>query len=1361
MKKLVLLAVVVGFVVGVVPAWGYSAGDTIVFSNTNGVTDVDSVLCTQSQFSFCIPADGTDLPAGSVVQVKRIKLASRHSAFSDNTSNSDADSARINLNGIRSDTYAFSSDTMAGKCTIAYSFSSPCSVVVGTTYTAEDAVQAGVGRGVTLCADTGKRMMSSNIDKAAVVHGKTASGSIMVNAKTSDGGIYPLYEIEAEVLWIAGVDAFKVFDYSTGPNGSISDSIGEWSSSYGPNLGRYRIGPGGSGLVCDMGALASTPYSAMAAKTEPFSFAVYADIAQVSATGANVLLAFGSGYGGLNSSDNKLILYREGENVKLGFFTATDYTNPVGTTASLSVPASGYHLITGVCDPTTGGLTLYVDTSSATGGTAESFLLSAGFQFASIYNSNGNFTKSPGFALARMMGFKGTLTAEQVATLASEFPATDGTVISADIDNKNAGEDNVVTLTDTALTVYTSSAMGNQYLGLSHGVLTVPEGNTVTVPHVRFLNTKHTGTSVTLNVAGTVSVTSTMEDEIGNEVSTSGGNTHTNSPYYLRDQYKGILLGHWSGTGTYNIMGELSAPNAYLQTIFTASAQTINVNGGTLRAKGILAERSANSTINLTNGGKIEVGRLLNVGTAITRNFGKGTYSILSNGNDVRPINFTATGDDATVIDVNGKEVQFAGAWTGGGNVTLKSSDADGAVSILEYAGSITVEDGVQLSMVTMDSDAYEFGKTFSNLKFKSGSLKLYYRTQEITSQLTSQTEGGVTTYTLPPQGKVWTGAGNGTFSDAANWQGGVPASGEKFSIQASGEKTLSLDMASAVESPEVHVIGSGSLVIAGTGDGTLLAVTNLVIDGVAVTVNTAVFQPQTVTFLNGGSLAIGENGLLTDAVFTYVGALPTSGTAFTATTIPSVISEGTRWQGTVWFKELTATASGQSGWNFDLDLYGNAGSTVRFSGVSAFFKVGRNNFKPALEVVNAGYDYAWDIPNGYSCAYNNGPGNNSYYAYGKIPKLSGDGRIYCHGSGGNKALVVVADGSAFTGVLDLETKSFWFGDVIPEVPADGQSGIVTEGSVVVWPGATGALGITVTQQWNAVGGITIAGELKTSNLNLFTAVTTNTVLDTGTFTFMKTDTGVDDNSQNTDFGRVTGTGTIKYSGTGFCVISTNNFPTSMAFEAANGKGTVVPYVGAVVGSLSGSGDLRSDWESQSVRNLTILQATNTTWSGVFNYNYDRIDTVTVSPGVASSGTLTLAGTQTQENKLTIATNASVNITGKWVGPVSVAGTIAGTGTIDGALVVSDGATIKVNGADPLNMTGNVILSGDIAIVVADDVDVSQLTILSVTGNGATLDASLASFTVRNSSGEAIRARVVAKSKELRLSKNGFYIHLK
>ena len=1345
-------------VASVVPAWGYSVGDTIVYSNTNGVT-VSEAKYSKAQFSFCIPAE-EGLPAQTVLQIKRIKFVSRHTAFSNSASGSEADPDKLNLNGYGSDACVFLSDESSkieGKCVLSYSFPSPCYVEVASNYVSGAGLTAGSGRGVTLCASNGKRHSSSGNDLTAVVHGSTASSGIMVNESATE--VFPLYEVEAMVVSIPGSGSLTLPAFSYTPSvtagGAISYNYDNWFT-LGGAFTKCRIGPGGAGLAYDMNS-ASGLYSSFSSVPAQFSFAIYADVSHVQDSGKIALVSFGNS--AVNTS-GRVILYREGDKLKCGTFNKDAAFTAVNTPASLDVPSSGYHLIVCSYDSNTGGTTMYVDNASSFSSSTDNATLSdgvgTGFQIASIHGGFGSsgFSAPADFPLAQMYGYNSILSAADVDFLANQFPATDGTKITADVDPNISG----------TLTVYSSDETKPLFLGITSGTLTIPANETVTVSSMRTLNVDNSANSVTVNIAGTVNVTNEMTAHIELDGSSTESYSHryVNTPYKLQSEYKGILFGNVNGSGVYNISGVLNAPKAYLQTVDSGTAQTINITG-TVRTKGFFDGGyyvDSVATINLSGGGCIEVGEIVSVeGMPSVRNFGKGTYSILSSGVDAQDINFTATGDDATVINVNGENVQFTGAWTGGGNVTLKSSETGGAASILEYAGSITIEDGVQLSVVTTDSDVYEFGKTFSNLKFKSGSLKLYYNTQEITSQLTSQTAEGITTYTLPPQGKVWTGAVDGTFSDADNWQVGVPASGERFSIQASGAKTLSLDMASVVESPEVHVIGSGSLVIAGSGNDTLLAVTNLVIDGVAVTVNTAVFQPQTVTFLNGGSLAIGENGLLTDAVFTYAGALPTSGTAFTATTYDSAVTASARWRGTIWLKDKTGLTS------FTSNPYGNALSCVRLTGLSGWLAVADGNadrpFTNAVpvELVNGAAGFGFKVTDSISA--------NAYRPNGSIvfDKLKGSGTLTAENKTSNYAVYVVRDWSEWEGVLDLSLgKVVVFGDVMPNrsiIVADASvSGTEdsSKGLIYVMEGKS----VTVKSDvaWKAENGVVLYGELKVPSLNSLSSGTSVYVRDTGKFTFMKTDTGADDNSLNTDFGRVTGTGTIKYSGTGFCVISTNNFPTSMAFEAANGSGTVVPYVGAVVGSLSGSGNLRSDWESQSVRNLTILQATNTTWSGVFS-NADRIDTVTVSPGVASSGTLTLAGTQTHENNLVVATNASVNITGKWVGPVSVAGTISGAGTVEGALAVVDDATIKVNDAEPLKVTGNVTLSGDITIVVADDVGVSQLTILRVTGDSAALDASaVSSFTAINDSGKAVRARVVAKGKELRLSKSGFYIHV-
>lgn len=1344
-------------VASVVPAWGYSVGDTIVFSNTNGAA-VSETKYSKAQFSFCIPAE-EGLPAQTVLQVKRIKLVSRHAAFSNNTSDKDADPDMLNLNGYGSDACVFLSDEsskIGGKCVLSYSFPSPCYVEVASNYVSGAGMSAGSGRGVTLCASNGKRQMSNGNDLTAVAHGSTAGAGIMVNESAQN--FFPLYEVEAMVVSIPGSGSLTLPAFSYTPSvvagGGISYNYNNWFS-LGGSFSRCRIGPGGTGLAYDMGS-ASGLYSSFSSVPAQFSFAIYADVSHVQDEGRVALVSFG------NSAVNtkgRVILYREGDKLKCGTFNKDAAFTAVNTPASLDAPSSGYHLIVCSYDSNTGGTTMYVDNASSFSSSTDNATLSdgvgTGFQIASIHGGFGSsgFSVPADFPLAQMYGYNSILSAADVDFLANQFPATDGTKITADVDPNISG----------TLTVYSSDETKPLFLGITSGTLTIPANETVTVSSMRTLNVNNPANSVTVNIAGTVNVT----NEMGSIGSLPGsGTTCTGSPYALKGEYKGILFGHINGAGTYNVTGELNAPKAYLQTTYTANNQVVNVSGGLLRTKGFYTDNHDFSTINLSNGGKIEVGEIVSnsLTCKFARNFGYGTYSILSDAVEPTPhhINFNAPSGYATTIDVNAHALTLnASVMMGSGDVYFESTGGSGSVMMYlqpSYTGTIVVDDGVALTMVVSDDD-YLFGKTYSNVKVKTGGGLKFYRNGDIDdSAVVSQTTGDVAIYTLKPQGKVWTGVGDGTFSDAGNWQVGVPASGEKFSIQASGEKTLSLNMASMVESPEVHVIGSGSIVIAGTGDGALLAVTNLVIDGVAVTVNTAAFQPQTVTFLNGGSLAIGEDGLLTDAVFTYDGALPTSSTVFTATTYDSDVTASAKWRGTIWLKDMSGLE------RFTPNPYGNALSCVRLTGLSGWLAVADGNadrpFTNAVpvELVNGGAGFGFKVTDSISANANRPNGSIVF------DKLKGSGTLTAGSKTSNYAVYVVRDWSEWEGVLDLSLgKVVVFGDEMPNrstIVADASvSGAEdsTKGLIYVMEGKS----VTVKSDvaWKAENGVVLYGELKVPSLDSLTGGTAVYVRDTGMLTFMKTDTGANDNSLNTDFSRVKGTGTIKYSGTGFCLISTNNFPTAMTFEAANGNGTVVPYVGAVVGSLSGSGNLRSDWENSSQRNLAILQATNTTWAGVFN-NADRIDTVTVLPGVDSSGTLTLAGTQTQENKLTVATNASVNITGKWVGAVSVSGTIAGTGTIDGALVVSDGATIKVNGAEPLKVTGNVTLSGNIAIVVADDVGVSQLTILRVTGDGATLNLSEASFTVRNESGKAVRARIVAKSKELRFSKGGFYIHL-
>jgi hypothetical protein len=147
---------------------------------------------------------------------------------------------------------------------------------------------------------------------------------------------------------------------------------------------------------------------------------------------------------------------------------------------------------------------------------------------------------------------------------------------------------------------------------------------------------------------------------------------------------------------------------------------------------------------------------------------------------------------------------------------------------------------------------------------------------------------------------------------------------------------------------------------------------------------------------------------------------------------------------------------------------------------------------------------------------------------------------------------------------------------------------------------------------------------------------------------------------------------------------------------ADNGLIHRVPNTELTIGSLAGNGRMRSDWGNGD-RNLRICQSKDTTYSGLFDSGIDRIGTVYVDSG-DTAGTLTLSRTQTASNDLVIESGAKVNLTGTWVGAVTVAGTLGGTGTVSGDLTLSDRATLKVNDRSNTLSVNNLTVSGTVSV---------------------------------------------------------------
>ncbi len=409
-------------------------------------------------------------------------------------------------------------------------------------------------------------------------------------------------------------------------------------------------------------------------------------------------------------------------------------------------------------------------------------------------------------------------------------------------------------------------------------------------------------------------------------------------------------------------------------------------------------------------------------------------------------------------------------------------------------------------------------------------------------------------------------------------------------------------------------------------------------------------------------------------------------------------------WDGTVQIASVTDLVGGTSwtGSNFLPNDYGNSESVLELKNCSGWLP-NSSNYQCTVPLKVTG-----------TLTINNGISGNKFV----ISKLLGNGAIYTT-SNGATVTIQVLEADDFTGYVQLNSKRVIFGETIPTTFTVGQI-YVGNGFTFTVPNSDAA--------WYGTGGITLDGELKATALSNLGGGTTITTTDNGVFTLI--------NSNNThdeavDYARITGTGTLRYAEVSgkWRTLSPINFPTNMVTEVNLSAGLICTSVGGtdIIGSLSGNGAIRSDWTSGN-RDLRILQARDTTYSGLFHTNSeDRIGTVYVVPGVSTAGTLTLSGTQTVSNDLVIESDAKVNLTGTWVGAVTVAGTFGGTGTLTGNLTLTDGATIKVNDiSDPLDVSGSLTATGAITIELPEGAEKGM-----VITTGSKPDISGATFTTK------------------------------
>ena len=430
--------------------------------------------------------------------------------------------------------------------------------------------------------------------------------------------------------------------------------------------------------------------------------------------------------------------------------------------------------------------------------------------------------------------------------------------------------------------------------------------------------------------------------------------------------------------------------------------------------------------------------------------------------------------------------------------------------------------------------------------------------------------------------------------------------------------------------------------------------------------------------------------------------AVSGSGTVVFAGKMPSPTTDAwwknADWTGTVQIKSAAFTGVSGVDTYLDVNKYGNDGSVLELNNCSGWLPVG-NTTGDNVCAVPLKVTGTLTINDGYS--------NRKF----TINKLLGNGAIYTTNNGATVTIQVLS-ADDFTGYVNLNSKRVIFGETVPETFTSGQI-YVGEGFTFTVPNSRAA--------WYGTGGITLAGELKATALSNLGGGTTVTTTDTGVFTLVSNS---DTDDMNVDYTRIQGTGTLKYEGSNYRTISTNNFPTAMIVENNLEAGLLhrIPSLEVTIGSLSGSGYLRSDWGGTAGdRSLKVLQAKDTTWSGKFwTANPHRFGTLRVVPGASTAGTLTISATHetAESTALQVDSGASVNLAGTWVGATTVAGTFGGTGTLTGNLTFIDGATFKAFDSDD----NGLAVSGSVAFPTTDNASVMvDLSDITLSGSGTTL----------------------------------------
>lgn len=517
------------------------------------------------------------------------------------------------------------------------------------------------------------------ITPAALTTTDTAKTLISASVIGSDSNVSVTVPEESGYRYVSSVGDTAVtlirykdigLDYTATPDGGFYAGSA-WFTDFGgySTPEAYRVGPSTTyPAVSEVKTSEFNPYKNYTAAL-PFSFAIYADLSEMAEN--TIIMEFGT-------QNNGIIMYKNGDgggNVRVGRATNGNISGVVQVVRPNS--GKGYHLYTVTC-AADGSLNLYVDDGTVKGsGTIATDALAAGFQIGSIYGGGTISWLSAGnkMAVAKILGWNGVLSAEDVAALAQEYPATTGTIDRTILWN-NSGN---------TLKVYSSEEDSTACnIDVDAGAVTIVSGEEVSVSKLR------TQPSGIVGEIGASSVTVAGTLNINGSDSTIGSKAEDAS----------ICLGYWvrpnqSGARTTDLTvasgGVLNAPNAYVQIPWATHCQGAEFNiSGTAKIKGLYSNQSGKGTVTLANGGVLEVAEILSSGQAITKNFRYGTFRIAADAEETRAINFSAVSSYATTLDPNGHTLTMAAAaMTGSAAVTIGGSNG-GKVVFKGWTSSFT-----------------------------------------------------------------------------------------------------------------------------------------------------------------------------------------------------------------------------------------------------------------------------------------------------------------------------------------------------------------------------------------------------------------------------------------------------------------------------------------------------------------------------------------------------------------------------------------------------------------------------------------------------------------------------------------------